>query len=96
MKNTSRDYLAICLFFVLSFSGKIAFAFNAVTTFLPVFASSSFIATLATLPPCAATFLLASKSFGFTASEISLVDAFGKHIQNKFGVGHVIPQVFLF
>jgi hypothetical protein len=55
-------------FMVLSFfSCKAFFAFNAVTTFLPVFASSSFIATLATLPPCFATFLLSSKPFGPTA-----------------------------
>jgi hypothetical protein len=64
-------------FFFLFLSGKSKtdFAFNVLTTFLPVFSSSSFLATCATLPPCFATFLLSSKSFGLTAYEISLVGA---------------------
>jgi len=45
------------------------------TTFLPVFASNSFLATLATFPPCFATFLLSAKFLGSTACEISFVEA---------------------
>jgi len=37
---------------------------ESVTTFLPVLASSSLRATLATLPPCLATVLLSSKFSG--------------------------------
>lgn len=39
---------------------KAVLALSDVTTFFPVLASSSFLATFATLPPCLATFLLAS------------------------------------
>ena len=42
---------------------SVSFAFNEVTTFFPVLASNSSRATLATLPPCLATFLLSSISF---------------------------------
>ena len=47
----------------------------AVTTFLPVFASNSFIATYAAFPPCFATFLLSSKVSGLVATYISFVEA---------------------
>jgi hypothetical protein len=62
-------------FLVVLLLAKSCFAFNAITTILPVYVSNSFMATLATLPPCFATFLLSSKFFGFTACEISLVNA---------------------
>jgi hypothetical protein len=52
---------------------KASLAFKEVTTFLPVLSSNSNLATLATLPPCLATFLFSSKSFGLVAAEISFV-----------------------
>jgi hypothetical protein len=60
-----------CSFLFTTLSFKIALAFKAVITFLPVLASSSSRATLATLPPCCAMVLLWSKVLGFTAAEIS-------------------------
>ena len=54
---------------------KVSFAFNAVTTFFPVLDSNSVMATLATLPPCSATFLFYSKLSGLVAVEISFVEA---------------------
>jgi hypothetical protein len=51
------------------------FALIVVTTFLPVLASGSFNATLATCPPCYVTFLFPSKVSGRTVCEIFLVDA---------------------
>jgi hypothetical protein len=59
--------------FLLSFAG--GKKFSPVTILLPVFASNSFLAFLATLPPCLATFLLYSKSFGLVAADMSFVDA---------------------
>ena len=71
--NVTSLYIYIkAYFFYFNFSESPlpfnnSFALRVVTTFLPVLASSSFLATLATFPPCLATFLLCSKSFGFTA-----------------------------
>jgi hypothetical protein len=74
------DLLQLHFFFLafFAFSGKTfkaSFAFIAVTTFLPVLASNSSLATFATVPPCIATFLLSSKFFGLVAAEISFVEA---------------------
>ena len=63
------------IFYRVLLLSKATLAFNPVTTFLPVLASSSSLATLATLPPWRATFQLSSKVSVLTACEISLVDA---------------------
>lgn len=54
-------FLFLLFFLIVPSLGKAfsaAFAFKEVTTFLPVLASNSSLATLATLPPCFAAFLL--------------------------------------
>ena len=68
-------FLGFSFLAVVFFSPKTDLAFIELTTFLPVLASNSNLATLATLPPYFAIFLLSLKFSGFTACEISLVDA---------------------
>ena len=55
------------MFFAILLSIKIALAFKVLTTFLPVFASNSFMFTLTTFPPYAASILLLLKVLEFTA-----------------------------
>jgi hypothetical protein len=72
---TWPDYNSLLCNPSVYFSSITFFAFSKLTTFLPVLASNSLRATFATLPPCFATLLLASKFFGSTAYEISFVEA---------------------